>query len=113
MFHFNKACASPSQSGGTFYPTADRGNTEPVRHDGVARPSESYLTSGSRSGVSNNRRRLVNSVARVLMITLALCAAPRLARTQVLYGSVTGTVTDQKGSAVPGAKVELVNVGTG
>ena len=31
---------------------------------------------------------------------------------QVLYGSMVGNVTDPNGSAVPGAKVEVVNLGT-
>jgi hypothetical protein len=32
---------------------------------------------------------------------------------QVLYGSLTGNVTDPTGSAIPGAKVEAVNLATG
>ena len=32
---------------------------------------------------------------------------------QVLYGSLTGNLTDASGAAVPGAKVEALNVGTG
>ena len=32
---------------------------------------------------------------------------------QVLYGTLTGTVSDQSGAAVPSAKVEALNVGTG
>ena len=35
------------------------------------------------------------------------------ARAQVLYGSLTGEVTDQSSAVVPGAKVEALNVGTG
>jgi len=32
---------------------------------------------------------------------------------QVLYGSLTGTVTDASGAAVPNAKIEALNVTTG
>src|SRR5439155_25887853 len=32
---------------------------------------------------------------------------------QVLYGSLTGNVTDASGGAVPGARVEALNAGTG
>ena len=32
---------------------------------------------------------------------------------QVLYGSLTGNVTDASGASVPGAKVEALNVATG
>src|SRR5208337_790163 len=34
-------------------------------------------------------------------------------KAQVLYGSLTGNVTDPSGAAIPGAKVEALNVGTG
>src|SRR5215470_20328291 len=36
-----------------------------------------------------------------------------IAFAQVLYGSLTGTVTDPGGAAVVGAKVEAINVNTG
>jgi len=48
----------------------------------------------------------------LLVLMLLLFVAPP-ARAQVLYGSLTGTVTDQKDAAVPGAKVEVTNVNTG
>src|SRR4051794_10452761 len=35
------------------------------------------------------------------------------ASAQVLYGSLTGNITDASGAAVPGVKVEALNVGTG
>src|SRR5438270_9428738 len=46
-------------------------------------------------------------------LLLAMLPAPRLALAQVLYGSLTGNVTDATSTAVPGAKVEALNVGTG
>src|SRR6185369_15804021 len=51
-------------------------------------------------------------MAPLLVLMLLLFVAPP-ARAQVLYGSLTGNVTDQKDAAVPGAKVELTNDNTG
>jgi hypothetical protein len=51
--------------------------------------------------------------ARLLTIALALVFAARPAAAQVLYGSITGNVTDQTGAALPGATVEVVNTQTG
>lgn len=45
-----------------------------------------------------------------LVVILALAGG---ANGQTLYGSLTGNVTDASGSAVPGVKVEALNVGTG
>jgi Carboxypeptidase regulatory-like domain/TonB dependent receptor-like, beta-barrel len=47
-----------------------------------------------------------------LLLLLAI-AAPRGVAAQVLYGSLTGNVTDQSGAAVAGAKIEALNTGTG
>ena len=47
----------------------------------------------------------------VLLIVLYASTIPGQA--QVLYGSLTGTVTDASGAAIVGAKVEAVNVATG
>ena len=47
-----------------------------------------------------------------LLLLLAL-ATPRGVDAQVLYGSLTGNVTDQSGAVVAGAKVEALNIATG
>src|SRR6266852_4914263 len=52
-------------------------------------------------------------VVGLVVAAFLLFVGPRAFQAQVLYGSLTGNVTDQKGAAVPGAKVEVVNVGTG
>ncbi|MCM3870485.1 MAG: TonB-dependent receptor [Pyrinomonadaceae bacterium] len=52
-------------------------------------------------------------VAPLLVLMLLAFVAPQATYTQVLYGSLTGDVTDQKGAAVPGVKVEALNIGTG
>ena len=50
-----------------------------------------------------------------LLATAALlaCTVPPSLRAQVLYGSITGNVTDKSGLAVPSAKAEALNTGTG
>ncbi|MGA3016134.1 MAG: TonB-dependent receptor [Bryobacteraceae bacterium] len=47
----------------------------------------------------------------VFGVLLAI-ASPRLGYSQVLYGSLTGNVTDPTGAAVPGVHVEAVSLGT-
>ena len=47
-----------------------------------------------------------------LLLLFAL-ATPRGVNAQVLYGSLTGNVTDPSGAIVAGAKVEALNIGTG
>ena len=44
---------------------------------------------------------------------LAIFLFPVLASAQVLYGTLTGNVTDQSGAAIPKADIEALNVGTG
>ena len=52
-------------------------------------------------------------MAGVALALVAALVAPPPASAQVLYGSITGTVTDQQGAAVPGATVTATNTGTG
>ena len=49
----------------------------------------------------------------ILRFTSVILACALTARAQVLYGSITGNVTDKAGLAMPSAKVEAVNTGTG
>src|SRR4030095_16790858 len=49
---------------------------------------------------------------RLLVAVIFALAIPLVANAQVLYGSVTGNVTDQKGAGLPGVKVTVTNVGT-
>ena len=48
-----------------------------------------------------------------LLGILAIAAVPNVADAQVLYGSLTGNVTDPSGGSVPNAKVGVSNVATG
>jgi hypothetical protein len=45
-------------------------------------------------------------------LSLGLLVLPLAAPAQVLYGSLTGNVTDKSGGAVPNAKVEATNIST-
>jgi len=49
-----------------------------------------------------------------LLLTCALCLlCPLGVQAQVLYGSLTGSVTDASGNAIPNAKIDVVNPATG
>ena len=56
-------------------------------------------------------RALLTSWSVIAVVALTLVASP--AGAQVLYGSLTGNVTDASGAVVPNAKIEVLNVGTG
>lgn len=52
-------------------------------------------------------------VLRVLVVALMVSGLAALLQAQVDTGSITGTITDPSGAVVSGAKVTLVNQGTG
>jgi hypothetical protein len=52
-------------------------------------------------------------IFRCATVLLALACAFRTLDAQVLYGSLTGNVTDPSSAAVPGAKVTALNIDTG
>ena len=59
-------------------------------------------------------RNLAKSISLIFIVALIISATtPATLSAQVLYGSVTGTVTDGTGAVVPAAKVVLVNDETG
>jgi hypothetical protein len=48
-----------------------------------------------------------------LIVLSVLLVLPILVSAQVLYGSLTGIITDPKEAVIPGAKVEITNINTG
>src|ERR1700682_4285378 len=50
---------------------------------------------------------------RIVFALLLVIGAAGLSHAQVLYGTLTGNVTDPSGALVPGAKVTALNTGTG
>jgi hypothetical protein len=57
--------------------------------------------------------RQLTIVSLLLFVILVVLVSPQATNAQVLYGSLTGDVTDPKGLSIPGAKVEVVNTNTG
>lgn len=56
----------------------------------------------------------MNRLSLCLAVTIALLiTAAQPASAQVLYGSLTGNVTDQSGASIPGAEVNILNTDTG
>jgi hypothetical protein len=49
----------------------------------------------------------------LLLIVLGFGGLTNSARAQVLYGTLTGNVTDASGAAIPGATIKAINVATG
>jgi hypothetical protein len=67
--------------------------------------------------ISNTVRRMVHTVSKgcalaAVLLCLSLLLAPN-ASAQVLYGTITGTITDASKAAVPNAPVTVVDQGTG
>ena len=65
---------------------------------------------GCNSGGSK-RKPPLGILAAFLVLLLIACASSGWA--QVLYGTITGNVTDQSGAVVPAASVQIANIGTG
>src|SRR5262245_5000766 len=49
----------------------------------------------------------------ILLLALLVAFSPLVLNAQVLYGSLTGAITDSSQSVVPGVSIHAVNVGTG
>src|SRR5215472_388355 len=89
------------------------GNTRRLQGRGYccSRNSENRL--GLRSRALGFNRAVASPVVVLVLVSMLIgLGVPRPISAQVLYGSVTGNVTDQNGAVVVGAKVEVLNVGT-
>lgn len=65
------------------------------------------------SGFVGLRRGPTRLIISCCLFSVLLCLSVIPVQAQVLYGSLTGNVTDASGAAVIGAKVEAVNIATG
>ena len=61
---------------------------------------------------SKKTGRLQRGIGFALLLCVALFSLPA-AHTQILYGSLTGTITDASNAVVPNVSVELTNQATG
>jgi hypothetical protein len=61
--------------------------------------------------IRNRRGRVALLIAAFALA--AVVSAPALTNAQTLYGSITGTVNDPQGAALPGVTVTAINTGTG
>ena len=60
---------------------------------------------------SRKVRNMIRS-AKLAGVTLVLLLLSVSAHAQILYGSITGTVTDKTGAVIPGVAVTITNQGT-
>src|SRR5260370_38089200 len=58
-------------------------------------------------------RRALAGQSRSLSVLLALLCLPSASPAQVLYGSLTGSVTDATDAGIPNAAIEVTHAGTG
>ena len=78
--------------------------------------SNDLITGGNKlvAGVSQRVRLAQKCVCGTLLLIFAFGVfAAMPARAQVLYGTLTGTVTDPSGAAIPGAQIVALEVQTG
>jgi Carboxypeptidase regulatory-like domain/TonB dependent receptor len=65
------------------------------------------------SRVGRESSRVVISIVGTAIAALLLLVAAGSAHAQVLYGSITGTVTDSSGAVIPNVKINITNQQTG
>ncbi|MBB6145286.1 hypothetical protein HNQ77_003244 [Silvibacterium bohemicum] len=81
---------------------------------GAAHPSRNAAVSSSTALSKFSLRRVASACAVwVVLILMTGMIAESSGFAQVLYGTLTGNVTDPSGAAIPGATVKALNVATG
>ncbi|MGD0294264.1 MAG: carboxypeptidase-like regulatory domain-containing protein, partial [Terracidiphilus sp.] len=60
----------------------------------------------------NHRFKAGALVALLVVALLAICFGSMTVNAQVLYGSITGTVSDRTGAVIPGGTVTITDQGT-
>ena len=65
------------------------------------------------AGIGRSRVQWLRNGVAIALLALLVSAGGAVARAQVLYGTLTGNVTDPSGAALPGATVTAVNKQTG
>lgn len=91
---------------------SDRWRDKEARGSGTSRRHVVALNPGDSVVAGRTHRIIVTTLACLLVFSFAFLLSPSTARAQVLYGSLTGNVTDPNNAAVPGAKVEITNIRT-
>jgi outer membrane receptor protein involved in Fe transport len=105
MFRFNKP----------FPLTVQKNTNQQSPEKGKNRQSRENLESASsrRSGRQQNRYKASFTIlVWALVVSMFALSLPAAAISQVLYGSLTGNISDSAGASLAGAKVEALNVGT-
>ena len=101
---------------GSLFETKPIKNVERHKGFGQTAISETVVENsgnGLISGLIGRFKHKRTAVFTVFAFLMALMLSPATISGQVLYGSVTGNVTDPNGAAVPGATVEITNINTG
>jgi hypothetical protein len=108
MFHFTKVFPRSVQT--QIHERVVEAANRPQKS--LSRARTKGLTRVGRTFKCGQRATGLSLLAWALIIALTSVSLSPAISAQVLYGSLTGNVTDQAGAVVAGAKVEVLNIGT-